>query len=232
MDGKAISHIEQNSSWIGMEELEPEICVPIDVTNLKAVIPPGEKIIYSTLATGSTMRQNGTLVFDSHMLITTKGIAIKFEDGANRYCSLREVQIFYDGFSGDLRYTSITVCRVKFSFKWEARFETKEEFNQRVKNFAPRYWPMFIQLKKQYLAEHEVELELSDRIKDVKGEINEMIKVNNVRLAKAEKNEEVFSKTVAEEKEKQLKAAAKEEEKRLKAAAKEEEKRRKKEGKK
>ena len=53
------------------------IHVPLDYSNLKAIIPPGEDIIYSTLcvASDSSIPFGGTTKWISHILLTNKGLA-------------------------------------------------------------------------------------------------------------------------------------------------------------
>ena len=52
-----------------------EIHTPIDYSDLKDSIPPGEEIIYSTLAKGTLMQMNSRTTWICHLLITNKTLA-------------------------------------------------------------------------------------------------------------------------------------------------------------
>jgi hypothetical protein len=81
------------------------IYIPIDHTNVKEVIPPGENIIYSTLC--SAVERGGVgptrykKKYKSHILVTDKGIAFTIpkwrKEPMSIYKPLEEVRITKKG---------------------------------------------------------------------------------------------------------------------------------------
>jgi len=61
-----------------------DIYVPIDYSDIKNKIPPGEDIIYSTLCKGQTSQNLGTKTkrwtWISHVLMTPNGLVYTFPD--------------------------------------------------------------------------------------------------------------------------------------------------------
>ncbi|MBA7625045.1 hypothetical protein ES703_32466 [subsurface metagenome] len=108
-----------------------DIYLPIDYSNLSAVIPPGEDIIYSTLCKISTLRPYYGHTWNSHVLFTTKGFAyfdLKKEKKSVYLDYFNIKRINKKGFPTGL-FTSFIIIR-------DPNFESREAFNKRIKEFS------------------------------------------------------------------------------------------------
>jgi hypothetical protein len=137
--------------------------VPIDKSNVKSIIPPGEDIVFSTMFRGKKPISGGTIRWTTHALITTKGIAYYEAKGNDfspvrhlvKYNGLRDVKIITKG----LKVTGGRVLNISFTFMKFSN-ETNKEYKQRIKSnlneltptieSATQFWNEKIPKKKEY----------------------------------------------------------------------------------
>ncbi|UCC19314.1 MAG: hypothetical protein JSV62_14610 [Promethearchaeota archaeon] len=177
-----------------------DIYVPIDFSDLKSVIPPGEDIIYSTLARGET--PIGTTItgskvkyvkYISHILMTPNGVAYtvptkkpKKEPPVKRYTPWGEIHgIASAGKLGTGFSISLTL---PFKLVREENFETKESFEKRSKEFVAKFRPLIIEKKEEWLRQNRNNPEIKKReIKMAEKVLAKMKSWENKRLAKEAK---------------------------------------------
>ena len=171
-----------------------DIYVPIDFSDIKNKIPPGEDIIYSTLCKGYTSMYIGTKIkkwnWISHVLMTPNGVAYTFPNTTNRKAPPLQIYSTWDeilaivsmgkfvaGFS--LSFTT------SFKLVREENFETKEKFNERSKEFIAKFRPLLIKKKDQWLELNRNNPEIQKRtIKTVEKALAKMKAWENKRIAK------------------------------------------------
>ena len=178
-----------------------DIYVPIDSSDLKSVIPPGEDIIYSTLckgiATVAEFNKRTTTNWITHVLFTQNGVAWvkphytkKKEPSTLHYTPLEYIDyLFYD------RIPSFQIKPARLYLKRVDSFETKENFRERSANFLPKFAPLIIEKKEQWLQEYGDNPEVKKRLK--KKIQNSITKMNNQlrdELAKRAKKAEKAAK--------------------------------------
>ncbi|MFX0017510.1 MAG: hypothetical protein ACFFAK_16095 [Promethearchaeota archaeon] len=139
------------------------IYVPIDSSLLKGLIPPGEEIIYSSLADviesgGSAVYGSYTASWISHILLTPKSFAYtraRRSKSPEIYCvPLYTVRSFYynvRSLQGGIEYKRRPFIR--FDLRWEKNFETIETFTKRNTEFAYKYSPYLLEAKRERLNE-------------------------------------------------------------------------------
>ena len=130
-----------------------DIYVPIDYSNLRAVIPPGEDIIYSTLCLAKIKSSRGigyveytTTKWKTHVLMTPKGFA--YIDGRNSFA-------YYDDWYNVWAITKRRIMYQKggglyFIVKPDVSYETYAAFRERLKNFVPTIRPILKARKKEW----------------------------------------------------------------------------------
>lgn len=138
-----------------------QIHVPIDISNLSGVIPPGDDILYSTLCTVEYIKilPGDRAQWESHLLITRSGFAaftlieketkdkgeIKYTISKKgpfipefvkwedlRGAALKKVPFTKDIFSHVLTNKQFVTYKVKF----DEKFESKQHFKQRSNEFG------------------------------------------------------------------------------------------------
>jgi len=137
-----------------------DIYVPIDYSNLKAVIPPGEDIIYSTLCkakkSSTGMAGVTTTKWISHVLMTPKGIAF-MEPRRKKSMKLK----YFDWYK--IRRISKTIIpitlKIFLKLEREPNFESKGDYNKRVNEFREKFKVIIEKRKKEW------ELKIPDKRK-------------------------------------------------------------------
>ncbi len=172
------------------------IYVPIDYSDIKNVIPPGEDIIYSTLCIGFTLQSLGTKTktyrWASHVLMTPNGVAYTFPDMTKRKAPPKQVYSSWDKFdtivSKGKSSVGINARFVEFRLVREENYESKEKFKDRLKEFIAKFRPLLIKKKEQWLELNRDNPEIKKRsIKRAERSILWMKKAENKRLAKEAK---------------------------------------------
>ncbi|MFX0102238.1 MAG: hypothetical protein ACFFCS_21915 [Candidatus Hodarchaeota archaeon] len=179
-----------------------EIYIPIDSTNLKDVIPPGEDILYSTMCQGTyayrTLNQTISVKFNAHALLTTGGIAYT--------CANRggQMQNYYEPWWRVFQVVKILKWRgfvinrpdligspmrklniVSFSLKQNEGFETEEKFKERNQEFVGKFRPLLIQRRQEWLAANQGNSEVDKKLyKNLSKELEKMMKNEDKRLQK------------------------------------------------
>lgn len=132
-----------------------EIYVPIDISDLKNVIPEGNDILYSTYAhivekyVYLSATKKATLKWNSHMLFTQDGFA---------YTEIRKKKPPNPQFYGWHMVRNIVNDKMKVMINISAQiirhedYETKEAFQERIKQFSPKIIPIALERLK-YLRE-------------------------------------------------------------------------------
>lgn len=148
-----------------------DIYVPIDFSDLKSVIPPGEDIIYSTLCKGiatiDEVTKRKTTTWITHVLFTQNGVAWvkphytkKRKTPTQEYTPLVDINyLFYD------IIPSFRIGPARLFLAREKIFETKENFRERSVSFLPRFAPLIIEKKEQWLREYGDNPEIKERLK-------------------------------------------------------------------
>ncbi|MFX1297870.1 MAG: hypothetical protein ACFFD2_23865 [Promethearchaeota archaeon] len=124
-----------------------DIYIPIDYTNLKSVIPPGEDIIYSTLCKVTQTLLAGEIKWESHVLMTTKGFA---------YTKPQERKllkgIYVDWNRIKLGRKTMGLRLTFFKLKRDPNYESRETFDKRSQNFKATIKPIVDARKKEWEA--------------------------------------------------------------------------------
>ena len=128
-----------------------DIYVPIDYSNLKSVIPPGEDIIYSTLCKakkGSAgLAGYTTTKWLSHVLMTTKGIAFTVPHRK------KPTKAFYTDWYSMKKFGKkgfVYKLKTYYRIVREPNFESNNEFRERSKNFLATINPIIQSRRKEW----------------------------------------------------------------------------------
>lgn len=171
-----------------------DIYVPIDFSDIKNKIPPGEDIIYSTLCKGFTSQTVGTKTktwrWISHVLMTPNGVAYTFPNMKKKKAPPLQIYSVWDEIhsiasAGKLgagfqlsRFSSFKLVR-------EENFETKEKFKERSKEFIAKFRPLIIKKKEQWLELNRNNPEIKKKIiKNMENAIAKLKAMENKRIAK------------------------------------------------
>ncbi|MFX0005931.1 MAG: hypothetical protein ACFFA7_12420 [Promethearchaeota archaeon] len=169
-----------------MRQKISDIYVPIDFSDLKSVIPPGEDIIYSTLCKGRATvmskwdaRKNITTTWVTHVLFTENGVAWvkpnywkKKKPSTQEYNSLVDIDyVFYD------KVPSFRISPARIFLAREVNFETKEKFVERCEEFLLKFAPLIVQKKEEWLQQNENNPEIREKYK--KRVSKHITKMNN-----------------------------------------------------
>jgi len=130
-----------------------DIYVPIDYSDLKSVIPPGEDIIYSTLSQVNIRKFSAHEKWNSHVLLTKNHFAytepIKRKSPQSNILPLYELWLFAPN--------TIFITKL-FAFRFvRDTNETKENFKIRSKEFGLKFLPYLLEAKKDRLKEMEAD---------------------------------------------------------------------------
>ncbi|MHA2008926.1 MAG: hypothetical protein ACXABO_12265 [Promethearchaeota archaeon] len=149
-----------------------DIYVPIDYSDVKSVIPPGEDIIYSTLCNCSTgvyksPTKTKIIKWTSHVLITPNGIAyVKADFKKKKNPPTKEYSSWDDVFSivsmGRLGM-GFVIDEMAFHLAREENFETKEKFSERSREFIAKFRPLLIEKKERWLEQNPINTELDKK---------------------------------------------------------------------
>ncbi len=177
-----------------------DIYVPIDISDLKSVIPPGEEIIYSTMckvyASSGTFVTGGSISkWISHVLMTRNGLAhiiptkkkkppkLIYETWADYIRFIPEPNKKSCGFSNRFD-TTFTLIR-------EENFETEETFFRRTREFPSKFRPILIERKDEWLKLHQNNKEIKRRLRNfVKSSYNRNISLEKAKLEREAKEAE------------------------------------------
>ncbi|MFX0098990.1 MAG: hypothetical protein ACFFCS_05370 [Candidatus Hodarchaeota archaeon] len=138
------------------DEQKADIYVPIDTSKLQEIIPPGEDILCSALCKGQNSFANKIITWNTHVLLTNKGVALHENYGKDlvpKYYPWHEV--FSVG--KVMKMTGISIgpnIRALTSYLL-LRFkdtESNDEFNARGNAFVTRFMPIMTQSKEEWLA--------------------------------------------------------------------------------
>jgi hypothetical protein len=147
-----------------------EIYVPIDYSDLKSVIPPGEDIIYSSLCQANMSFGPRTEKWNSHILLTKNHFAytkpVKRKAPESILFPLYKLWLFAPN--------TIYINKLfSFRLKQDPNYETKENFKKRGKEFGYKFLPYLLEAKQNHLKEMEANPEnFSDRkIRKMKSKI-------------------------------------------------------------
>jgi len=147
------------------------IFVPIDYTKAREAIPVGEDIIYSTLGKYVKNYGNSTSTYETHLLLTEKGLAyIKIDRPKYKpwykiiMITTRPPQMF----------TKKVNPRV-FSIVRDKNHESKESYKERKKNFIPILLELYVNALKNRLEEIKANPELGPK-KEIKNHLKNLPK--------------------------------------------------------
>ncbi|MFX1382093.1 MAG: hypothetical protein ACFFBP_06570 [Promethearchaeota archaeon] len=122
-----------------------EIYVPLDVSNLREIIPEGEDIIYSTFCKGYNYIGGTEYRWLSHVLITENYVAFQEPDYYSRKSPLKNKYVYWDEIQKVKKLGKLAGFMIDKHFGYtitrDERFETKEQFKKRLKEFVPKFKP-------------------------------------------------------------------------------------------
>jgi len=131
-----------------------DIYVPLDYSELKSVIPPGEDILLSSLCKTTISSFGTTTKYTSHVLLTPKHFAytkpVKKKPAELILIPLYNVWMFAPG--------AVIISKMpvwSFRFANDPNFETKVNFKERSKKFGYNFLPYLIDAKKDRITEME-----------------------------------------------------------------------------
>ncbi len=189
-----------------MDGQKSEFYCTIDLPDLRAVIPPDDIIVYSTVVDvlGYLPERGRGLsnVAIAPMAITNNGIALFEVENmvmAYAYRPLYEVR------SLSKRSISVRACRydLKYDTNLSSKYEDKKHFNERADKFVPRFRPIVIQKKKAWLAAIKDDPRFND------PQMKKSLKLFEEDLNAMMKDEEAWQHDAAKEEEKRLKKESK-----------------------
>lgn len=181
-----------------------DIYVPIDISDIKSVIPPGEDIVYSTMckcaavvSVGIGARKSRRTKWVSHVLLTTNGVAYtqpnlfkKRKPSEQKFLPWTE----FDAIVNLGRYGSgFSIVNPPRTFKLtrEENYETKEKFAERSKEFVPKFRPFLIEKKLQWVEESQKNPAIKKRrINGAIKFIKKMQKLESKRIGKERKKQQ------------------------------------------
>ncbi|MFX1411625.1 MAG: hypothetical protein ACFFA6_14830 [Promethearchaeota archaeon] len=167
-----------------------DIYVPIDYSEVKNVIPPGEDIVYSTLCKVtnniSSIGGSTTQKWISHVLITTKGVAFTIPQKKGpielTYLFWYDIdKVFSRGFMLRPKFSITT----QFLLTRDSNFESKESFKERHKLFKGKLLPIIVQALVD--KEKEIEANPDGFAKDIKSKVKSKLAKYGKALSKIEK---------------------------------------------
>lgn len=136
------------------------IYVPIDFSNAKDRIPPGENIVYSTLCQVTSGSAAYTTKYLSHVLMTEK--ALVYSQPVSKKLPLLYHYVPWNKIRG-ISKTRFQRGQIYFKLVFDGTYETKEGFKQRCKEFksiikplkeaGTQYWLTNFPTKKERKAE-------------------------------------------------------------------------------
>ena len=159
-----------------------EIYVPIESSDLRSRIPPDEQIIYSTMLHGSITFGNRRTTWNTHALMTNKGIHSYMARALQKQLDYHFMDWIYVKRIGG--GTIMFNLNDTYSFARVDQFETKEDFKVRKKNMGATLYPVILNRCQNWLNENS-------NNPDVKGRL---LKGVQKRLAKAQKSVAKFNK--------------------------------------
>ena len=151
------------------------IHVPLDYSELKSAIPPGEDILLSSKCKALIDSVGGTTKFTSHVLLTQKHFAFTFPV-KNKPVELNLVPLYkvVTFNRGGIIMKKIPIA--SFRFKWEGSYETNANFKERVKKFGYNFLPYLIEAKKERIKVMEANPEAIKK-KDINKMKKQLIKI-------------------------------------------------------
>ncbi len=127
----------------------PDIYVPIDYSNAKEKIPPGEDIVYSTLTIVTKGPASYSRKWTSHVLMTTKGITYTIP---LRKSAPQVIYHSWNGIYGIMR-KNFQIGGTHFKLVRDPNYESKENFKVRIKQFSSTIKPIKQAYKEMHFAE-------------------------------------------------------------------------------
>ncbi len=152
----------------------PDIYIPIDSSNAKEKIPPGEDIVYSTLMKVTSGPGSYKSKWTSHVLMTTRGIAYTIPMGRKATIVKYEK---WNGIYGIMR-KNFQIGGTHFKLVRDPNYESKESFKIRVKQFSPTIKPIKKAFKEAHLAEVRKKKQEKKEKKQEKRELKKLKKQN------------------------------------------------------
>ena len=153
MENETIMESETNS--------DVELYVPIDRSDSYKLIPPGEDIIYSSMAKQVWAPGNARITVESHFLATKKGFVMDFAYDIKRKKWFSEVRYipWYEINFITRRAGKVMPPLLHFTkafntvrFYREKAYESKERYAERSKNVLRTFIPFILESKKERLA--------------------------------------------------------------------------------
>lgn len=137
--------------------------VPIEISDLREVLPPNEQIIYSTTCSVTfyhsfygTRAKKLRIKHETHVLITPRGFAyfsqnyivkafrkVEFFDVKPIYNSLLDVASVQEG--------GFKFGQIEFAFIYQPNYESKETFKERSKKFKMLLFPYLLETTQTFL---------------------------------------------------------------------------------
>jgi len=174
-----------------------DIYVPIDYSDIKNKIPPGEDIIYSTLCKGQTSQNLGTKTkrwtWISHVLMTPNGLVYTFPDVRKKKAPPLQIYDTWENIKSIVSVgkfgTGFVLSRgTDFKLVRGEDFETKEKFKERSKEFIAQFRPLLIKKKEEWLELNRNNPEIKKKkIKNMEKTIAKLKSLENKRIAKTAK---------------------------------------------
>ncbi len=159
-----------------------EIYVPIESSDLKTRIPPDEQIIYSTMLHGSITFGNRRTTWNTHALMTNKGIHSHMARAMQKQLDYHFMDWIYVKRIGG--GTIMFNLNDTYSFARVEQFETKEKFKERKKTMGASLWPVILKRCQEWLNENSNNPNVKNRL--VKGVQKRLGKAQN-QVAKLSK---------------------------------------------
>ncbi len=177
-----------------------DIYVPIDYSDVKSAIPPGEDIIYSTLckveASSGTFVTGGSISrWLSHVLMTPTGVAYTIPTKKNK-----PPLHIYGTWAEDIRFIfepRKKTCRFNtriltlFNLIRDENFESEEVFYKRIREFPAKIRPILMERKAEWLELNYNNKEIKRRLRNfVKSSYNGSVGLEKARLEREKKEAE------------------------------------------
>ena len=162
-----------------------EIIVPVDYSNVSNVIPPGEDIIYSSIAKASTTYIKTTIFWETHILFTSNGIAFSRPENWNKPKKSDVLNVYYSWHKVSgmsmvrmLGGAGFGVDKINMNIIGPKDDLPKDQRKERAEAFIAKYRPLLIEKKVKYL--NELQQDPKKNKKQIKTQQKELIKLRKL----------------------------------------------------
>ncbi|MHA1239588.1 MAG: hypothetical protein ACTSQU_02230 [Promethearchaeota archaeon] len=146
--------------------------IPIEISDLQYILPPGEQIVYSTLCRCALVKTIGNktqvLKWNTHVLFTNNYVAYNKPDSFKKNSSYQQKYSRWEDVQGMILIGGkgfVLNATMDFKLMRDINLETEEQFIKRTREFLLKYPPFIIEKKERWLEENRDNPEIKKRRK-------------------------------------------------------------------